>query len=237
MVQTGSLSSVNEDGRMQFKRVILMAGHYGSGKTNIAVNLAKILKQEGHPVMVADLDIVNPYYRSKDSEDELKQLGIPLISSPYANSNVDAPALPQEMYRIVDQTDSYAIVDVGGDDRGAYALGRYTPKILEENNYEMLFVINQYRPLTRDAKSTIEVMREIEYAGGIPFTGLVNNSNLGVETTPEDVLATRAYAEEVSGRSGLPIRMIAVEESLYEAVAAQSTDFVLPMKLQRSRKW
>ena len=153
---------------MKFKRLTLMAGHYGSGKTNIAVNLAMMLKKAGEDVVIADLDIVNPYYRTKDSEEELRAAGIPLISSEYANSNVDVPALPQELYSIVDVKSRHAIVDIGGDDRGALALGRYTPFILEENNYDMLLVINKYRPLTPDTASTLEVMREIEAAGGIP---------------------------------------------------------------------
>ena len=114
---------------MRTKRVTLLAGHYGSGKTNIAVNLAMRQKAAGYSVTVADLDIVNPYYRTKDSEDELKAAGIPLISSPFANSNVDLPALPQELYRIVDETDEHMVVDIGGDDRGAYALGRFSSQL------------------------------------------------------------------------------------------------------------
>jgi len=131
---------------MQPKRITLFAGHYGSGKTNIAVNYALWLKQQGKQVTIADLDIVNPYFRTKDSEELLSKAGIPLISSAFANSNVDLPALPQEMYSLVQRYDRYAVLDIGGDDRGALALGRYTPSILEENNYEMVFVANFYRP-------------------------------------------------------------------------------------------
>lgn len=221
---------------MDWKRVILLAGHYGSGKTNIAVNLAVALKRQGKSVVIADLDIVNPYYRTKDSEEELRKLGIPLISSEYANSNVDVPALPQELYSVVDKTDSYAVLDVGGDDRGALALGRYAPKILQENNYEMLFVMNQYRPLTRDAQSTIEVMREIEIAGGIPFTGLLNNSNLGMETTPEAVLATMDYAEEIAGKTGLPLKGTTVVESIFEPLSTKIKNLI-PLHLQNKRVW
>ena len=137
---------------MRTKRVTLLAGHYGSGKTNIAVNLAMRQKAAGYSVTVADLDIVNPYYRTKDSEDELKAAGVPLISSPFANSNVDLPALPQELYRIVDETDEHMVVDIGGDDRGAYALGRFSSQLKAENDYEMILVINCYRPLTGDEK-------------------------------------------------------------------------------------
>lgn len=196
------------------KRITLFAGHYGSGKTNIAVNYALQLKNQGLPVMIADLDIVNPYFRTKDSIDELEKAGIRLISSPYANSNVDIPAIPQDMYSVIQMRDCYAVMDIGGDDRGALALGRYTPSILEENNYEMLFVINCCRPLTRDAESTVEVMKEIEFACGIPFTAIVNNSNLGADTTAETVLDSMQYAEEVSKLSGLPIKMVTADARL-----------------------
>ena len=221
---------------MKFKRLTLMAGHYGSGKTNIAVNLAMMLKREGEDVVIADLDIVNPYYRTKDSEEELKAAGIPLISSEYANSNVDVPALPQELYSIVDVKSRHAIVDIGGDDRGALALGRYTPFILEENDYDMLLVINKYRPLTPDTASTLEVMREIEAAGGLPFTGIVNNSNLGRETTPEDVIASDAYAKDIAAATGLPIRMTTVKAEIAGEVAEVLPD-VVPLHLQDKRLW
>ena len=221
---------------MKFKRLTLMAGHYGSGKTNIAVNLAMMLKKAGEDVVIADLDIVNPYYRTKDSEEELRAAGIPLISSEYANSNVDVPALPQELYSIVDVKSRHAIVDIGGDDRGALALGRYTPFILEENDYDMLLVINKYRPLTPDTASTLEVMREIEAAGGLPFTGIVNNSNLGRETTPEDVIASDAYAKDIAAATGLPIRMTTVKAEIAGEVAAVLPD-VVPLHLQDKRLW
>jgi hypothetical protein len=200
------------------KRITIFAGHYGSGKTNIAVNYALSMASGGKKVTIADLDIVNPYYRTKDSSEVLASHGIELISSPYANTNVDVPALPAEAYRVTDDRSRYAIIDVGGDDRGALAMGRYSPKILEENDFEMLAIINCYRPLTKDAVSTLEVMREIESACKMPFTGIVNNSNLGALTTPEDVLSSLDYADEVSRLSGLPIVMTSVLSSLYSEV-------------------
>ena len=216
------------------KRLTILCGHYGSGKTNVAVNIAAALKQSRDTVTVADLDIVNPYFRTKDSESFFAEQGIRLICSPYANSNVDIPALPQEMYAITDDRSMTAVLDIGGDDRGALVLGRLAPKILGENNYEMLMVINCYRPLTRDAASTIEVMREIEYAGGIRFTGLVNNSNLGASTTAEDILASRDYAEEVARLSGLPIVMTSVRQDLYPAVEGK-VPHAFPLGLQKNK--
>ena len=125
------------------KRVTIFAGHYGSGKTNIAVNYALHLAREGKKVCIADLDIVNPYFRTKDSEEELTAAGVDLISPQFANSNVDLPALPAEAYRLVEDRSAYGIMDIGGDDRGAYALGRYVPAMVEENNYRMVYVANR----------------------------------------------------------------------------------------------
>ena len=190
---------------MEHKRLTLFAGHYGSGKTNIAVNYAMHLAGEGKPVCIADLDIVNPYFRTKDSAKELAAAGVHLISPQFANTNVDLPALPAETYRLLTDKNTYGIMDIGGDDRGAYALGRYVPSILEENNYRMAFVANCYRPLTRTPEDALEVMREIEAACGLKFTCIINNSNLGTETTPRTVLDSVLFIEALSQISGLPI--------------------------------
>ena len=212
------------------KRVTLFAGHYGSGKTNIAVNYALKLRREGAAVKIADLDVVNPYFRTKDSAAELEQAGIELISPAFANSNVDLPALPQEVYSLVQNRGFYAIMDIGGDERGALALGRYRPYILEENNYEMIFVANFYRPLTRTAEQALEVMREIEAAGGIAFTAIVNNSNLGEETTTEDIRSTASEAEKLCALSGLPLLFTSVKADLAQAFPDGA---ILPLKLQK----
>ena len=203
---------------MECKRVALLAGHYGSGKTNIAVNLAMLLRQQTERVAIADLDIVNPYFRTKDSQYDLEQAGIRFICSEYANSNVDIPALPQTLYAITDDRELSCILDVGGDDRGALALGRLAPGLLEENDFEMLFVVNFYRPLTSTADDALEVLREIEIAGHLPFTGVVNNSNLGDETTPDVVLRTAERTGELCEKCGLPLRLTTVNRPLVPAL-------------------
>ena len=214
---------------MDHKRLTLFAGHYGSGKTNIAVNYALLLAREGKKVCIADLDIVNPYFRTKDSAAELAAAGIDLISPQFANSNVDLPALPAASYRLVQDFSSYGIMDIGGDDRGAYALGRFVPAILEENNYRMVFVANACRPLTRTPEDAMEVMGEIEAACGLRFTDLVNNTNLGDETTAETVLASAAYMEKLSALSGLPIFATTARA---DVAAELELPDVLPLKLQ-----
>ena len=213
------------------KRVTLFAGHYGSGKTNIAVNYALWLKKQGKDVIIADMDIVNPYFRTKDSIDVLENNGIELISPEFANSNVDLPALPQEMYRVVQDRSKYAVLDIGGDDRGAYALGRYTPSILEENDYEMVFVANFYRPLTTTPEEALEVMQEVSLAAGIKFTAIVNNSNVGWDTTADDILATNDKAIELSKLSGLPILFTTAEKQI-APLLSEKLENVLPLDLQ-----
>ncbi len=214
------------------KRITVLAGHYGSGKTNIAVNLALSMAKSGKKVAVADLDIVNPYFRTKDSAEDFEKAGIRLISSEYANTNVDIPALPQEMYAVVDDKDTSFVLDIGGDDRGALALGRLTPSILRENDYEMLLVVNFFRPLTRDSQSLSQVMREMEVASGILFTGIVNNSNLGEITTCEDVLSSVEKAERFAQEVNLPLVMTTVKSELFDGLKGKIND-LYPLSLQK----
>ena len=216
-----------------FKRITLLCGHYGSGKTNIAVNMAYELKKHYSKVAIADLDIVNPYFRTKDSIEEFKKRDIKLICSKYAGSNVDIPALPQEMYSLTDDKEQHCIIDVGGDDRGALALGRLAPAIKEENDFDMLMVINCYRPLTRDVASTIGIMREIELASRIKFTGIINNSNLGELTTKETVISSLQYANGVSKASGLPIVFTSVKQGLFSE-EDETLKNVFPINLQEN---
>ena len=216
---------------MNHKRLTLFAGHYGSGKTNIAVNYALHLANEGKKVCIADLDIVNPYFRTKDSEKQLSAAGVDLISPQFANSNVDLPALPAEAYRLVEDRSSYGIMDIGGDDRGAYALGRYVPYILQENNYRMVFVANCYRPLTRTPEEAMEVMAEIEAACGLKFTDLINNANLGWETEAGTVLASIDYMEKLSQLSGLPIWLHTAEKAVADQLEGKLSP-VMAMQLQ-----
>jgi len=218
---------------MEARRITLFAGHYGSGKTNIAVNFALHLAEQGKQVTLADMDIVNPYYRAKDSADEMEKAGVKMIASAYANSNVDVPALPQEMYAVTEDKARYAVLDVGGDDRGALALGRYAPEILKENNFHMIYVFNASRPLSRRAEDALEIMKEIEMAGGVPFTAIVNNTNLGKETTWETVTASMEEANKLSQISGLPLLFTAVNESVLPIKERENEQY-FPLKLQKT---
>ena len=216
---------------MQHKRLTLFAGHYGSGKTNIAVNYALLLAKEQKKVCIADLDIVNPYFRTKDSAKVLEQAGVELISPQFANSNVDLPALPAEAYRLVEDKSIFGVMDIGGDDRGAYALGRFVPDIVAEGDYRMVFVANCCRPLTRTPEDALEIMREIEAACGLRFTCIVNNSNLGEMTDPQVLTDSLPFVEKLCELSGLPLWMHTVEEKIKNQLP-EMTAPVLGMTLQ-----
>ena len=217
---------------MNYKRITLLGGHYGSGKTNVAVNMALDQAAQGFPVSIADLDIVNPYFRTEDSKAELDAAGIPLIVSPYANTNLDIPALPQEMYAVTDDRSRHFIVDVGGDDRGALALGRLSPAIREENDYDFYMVVSRFRPLSKTPEDTLVILKEIEEAAGLSFTGIINNSNLGALTSAEDILSSDRYARTVAEMAGLPLVATCAENSLYEELSGQVKDLFC-LRLQR----
>ena len=224
------------------KRITLFAGHYGSGKTNIAINYARMLKRSGEKVAIADLDIVNPYFRTKDSAADLQAEGIDLVVSDFANSNVDFPALPKEIYALTtpieqseqsnNRTIPRVVIDVGGDDRGALALGRYVPDIKAEGDYEMLAVVNAARPLTRMPQDAVEVLREIEAACQLPFTGIVNNTNLGQQTTAETVLDSRAYADEIAALMNIPVRFTCASVSIAAELKGK-VENILPLEIQK----
>lgn len=205
---------------MQHKRISIFCGHYGSGKTNIAVNFALELRKTHDRVSIIDLDIVNPYFRTKDSQQELDAAGVELISSDYAGSNLDIPALPAAMMRPIAEQDTQVVMDIGGDDQGAVALGRFADQLNAEGGYDMFFVLNLYRPLTQTAEDALAVMREIEAACGLRFTAIVHNSNLGALTTLQDILDKHPEAQKLSELSGLPLQLTTVREDLVPQAAA-----------------
>ncbi len=217
---------------MNGKRITIFSGHYGSGKTNVALTYALSERAKGKKVAIADIDIVNPYFRTKDSEALLAERGIRLICSEYANTNIDIPALPQDIYAIVDDKSLTCILDVGGDERGALALGRIAPAIREENDYDMIFVANRYRPLTASVEGAMEVLSEIEAAAGLRFTAIVNNSNLGAETAPEDILSSLRFGEALAEAAGLPLIATSVTESMCEALEGRVPG-LYPIRLQK----
>jgi len=211
------------------KRNFVFLGEAGCGKSELAVNLACRLAAAGESVHLFDLDMTKPLFRTRDLGNSLADMGIALH---YEEQFMDAPTVSGGVMRLLRDEGACTVLDVGGDDRGALALGRLVPAILEEGNYEMLLVINRFRPLTRDAESVKEVVEEIQAACRLPFTGIVNNSNLGAETAAEDILGGLPFAEEVSRLCRLPIKMTTAEFSLMPALEGKIPD-LFPLKLQK----
>ena len=218
------------------KRVTLFMGHYGSGKTFNAVSYALAVAKLGLPVAIYDMDIVNPYFRTVDAKKMLDDANVDLVVSPYAETNVDIPAMNAESYRMVDDKSKYAVLDVGGDDRGALALGRFYEKINKENNFDCLLVVNPYRPETRTIEGAIQVKNEIETVSRIKFTGIVNNANLGLETTVGSVLYGKKFCEELSQKTGIPLKFSSVTKEL-EKAAKQELDNVLTLTPIKYGDW
>ena len=215
------------------KRVTIFSGHYGSGKTNLATNYALYQRSLGLSVSVADLDIVNPYFRTKDSEKLFADSGIELIALPFANTSVDLPSMPSQAYGLFDQKNKNVIIDLGGDDRGALALGRFVPRLKEEDDYEFIFTVNFYRPLTTTVEDAFEVFNEIEWAARLKFTKIVNNSNIGEATTAEDVLKTVEMCNELSKKTGVDVLYTSVQENLYDEICKKlGKEKVFPLRLQ-----
>lgn len=196
-----------------FKNISIITGHYGSGKTNIAVNLALDIKKSGKNVTIVDLDIVNPYFRTADFKQLLQDHGIKTIIPTYANTNLDIPALPASINAVFNNNDDYIIIDVGGDDAGAIALGRYSNEI-KKHDYDLYYVINKYRYLTKNADEAKEILSEIESVSNIKATKIINNSNLGEETTLETVTNSFDFAKEVSEKSELPIAFTCLKKDI-----------------------
>ncbi len=214
------------------KKISVFAGHYGSGKTNVAVNFALRMREEYGKVAIADLDIVNPYFRTKDAADLLRRHGVELIVSEFAGTNLDAPAMPAEAYRILDDSELCSVIDVGGDDRGALALGRYAEAI-KKTDYGMYFVCNKFRPLTRTPEDAYAALKEIEAAASLPFTAIINNPNLGADTAVEDIEGSGDYAARLSELSGIPVICTAVRRDLADKINGS----VFPIDIIVAQTW
>jgi len=221
---------------MDFKRITVITGHYGSGKTEVSINYAIHLAQKGLKTAIVDLDIVNPYFRSREAGDRLKEYGIKVVCTNQRYLYADLPALSPEIYGVLQNKEYYAVFDVGGDDVGATALGRYN-KYFKEEDYEMLFVVNVNRPFTKDKESVIRYMREIEAASRLKVTHLVNNTHLLKETTVEDLLKGQKVVEEVSRELGIPVKLITAQKEILDKLPEGLKGEKFPLNLFMTLPW
>ncbi|NLN55886.1 MAG: tyrosine-protein kinase family protein [Clostridiales bacterium] len=186
-------------------KIVIICGHFGTGKTNIAVNLALSAAKTGYNTIIADLDIVNPYFRTADNARALNSLGVTTLIPPYANTNVDIPSLPPAMQTVFSD-DNYAILDVGGNAEGGTVLGLYQDDLIK-SGYDMYYVFNAYRPENLDPDLSVQSLKSIEISSGLKFSGIINNSNLGAETSRETVLSSVEKAKKFASLSEVPLVM------------------------------
>ena len=169
---------------LQNYRYLVLTGNYGSGKTELALNLALKYAQTGKTTLV-DLDIVNPYFRSGEKAEEMRQAGVRMLMPTYAMTTVDIPALPAEIQSVFEVPSDRVIFDVGGDDTGAAALGRFYPSFMARRDFtKVIFVINCMRPLTREPDDIIDLAERIQNRGRLKIDMLINNTNLANMTEP-----------------------------------------------------
>lgn len=216
------------------KRINIFVGHFGSGKTEIAINYAMKLAREGKKVIIVDCDIVNTYFRTLDAKKELEDAGIKVIAPIFANSNLEMQMIPADILSVFEAKDTHIVFDVGGDEDGAYALGAYK-HLFEREGYRMFFVINARRPLTQTSNDTLEYMADIERASRLTISDLINNTNLAYETTIDDVLSGDKLVRELSEITKLNYPYIALSNEIIndlpKELASKAFELSLYLKL------
>lgn len=219
------------------KRINLFTGHFGSGKTEIALNVAHHLKTAGtKAVTLVDLDIVNPYFCSRDLEDDLTEKGIRIISQGRHLANAELMVVTPEVLSAFNKKDHTVVFDVGGDDMGAVALGQYN-RFFQEEDYDLYFVVNYNRPLTRDAHSVLDVLTAIEGTSRLKVTKLINNTNLGAQTTLKDIQRGEELLLELVRLTGLPHAFTAVRSDLVEEARRVVKGEILPLTIYMKPPW
>lgn len=207
---------------VDFKHLIIILGHYGCGKTNLALNVALDIASMGQKVTVADLDVVNPYFRTGDYKELLAKREIKVVAPVFVSTNLDTPSLPASMDSVFEPGDGYTVVDVGGDDAGAYALGRYSEKINSYADKDIFYVVNKFRSLTSTPEECAQILYEIESAARIRATAVVNNSHLQQLTKPGDIESSVSFAEKTAEILGLPLAFTTVEKEIFDKVQLNS---------------
>ncbi len=211
-------------------RINIFVGHFGSGKTETAINFAIKKAKEGKKVTVVDCDIVNTYFRTLDAKDALEALDIKVIAPTFANTNLEMQMIPAEILSVFEQRDRVIVFDVGGDEDGAYALGAYK-QLFEREGYRMFFVLNARRPLTMNTNDTLEYMSDIEKASRLAITDLINNTNLAMETTIDDVLFGDGLTRELAELTKLNYAYIAINKDLAGQLPKELVDKAFELSL------
>ncbi|MFA9424333.1 MAG: ATP-binding protein [Sedimentibacter sp.] len=222
---------------MHDKRLVIIIGHYGSGKTEFSVNYAVKLKEHNENVSIADLDIINPYFRSREKKEYFEEIGIKVYDSSIKNTSIDIPALPAEVMGVIQNQNEHSVIDVGGDPVGARVLARYAEQI-KNVEYDMFYVINGNRPETRTVEDTIKYLRMIEGTCGLKVTGLINNTHLLKDTTVKDVEFGHELTKKVSWETDIPIRYEAVINKIALKITNKEIlEKLFPINLYMREEW
>ena len=219
---------------MKYK-IQIFSGHFGSGKTEVALNFAMNQKKLGKKVTIVDFDIVNPYFRTNDAKNVLTENGIKLIANDYASTNLDMPTVPLNILSVFEE-DSVVIFDVGGDDDGALALGQYK-QYFDKYGYEMHFVVNTKRPLTESCEDLLEIAKRIEKASRLTFTDIYNNTNLSVLTDEKTLFSDYGEIEKLSQKMGIIIKKNCGIEAALGNVPEKLKDTVFKMNIFIPKPW
>lgn len=217
-------------------RINIFTGHFGSGKTEVAVNFALNSASKSEKVSIVDLDIVNPYFRTADAKSALEEKGIWVITPMYANTNVDVPAIPPEMNTLFEKKEYTVILDIGGDDLGAKVLARFKDEIVNQG-YCMHFVINTKRPMTDTEERIEQMIYEIESSSGLKVTELINNTNLLEHTNVDVVVEGQRIIERVSNKLGIPIGFVSGFADLISGVEKEIDVEVFPLRKLIKLPW
>lgn len=220
------------------RRIRIITGHYGSGKTEFAVNYVKKLREsvDGR-VAIADLDIVNVYFRSREKKEELEEKGIQVIASNLDTAVADVPAVSGAMTMPVINKEYQYVVDLGGNDVGTLVLGRIKP-LLDHAEADFFMVVNAYRPNTSTPEGIIEQMENLEYAAGLKVTGFINNTNLVRETTAECLLHGDEVLKEVTKRTGVSVKYVSyVKDVMTEEIPEGLSGELFPMEFNMRKTW
>ena len=219
------------------KRIRLFIGHYGSGKSEVSINyVTKLREQVEGEVALADLDVVNVYFRSREKKDIMKDLGITPIDSSMNTTTLDLPAVSAEIMRPLNDKSVNYVIDVGGDNVGGKVVGRFANQF-NSNDYDMFYVVNANREKTQTAKEVLQYIDAIEATSKLKVTGLINNTHMLKETTVEDVLKGQYVAREVSKIRNIPIKYISCLESIVDKLPKDLEGDILPMKLYLREEW
>lgn len=217
-------------------RIRIITGHYGSGKTEFAVNYTLRLAESGFKTAIVDLDIVNPYFRSREMEPMFVEKGIRVISSTIKGLAGDLPALSPEIYTALQDKNYEAVIDMGGDKAGATALGRFYDHI-DKDECDMFFVINANRPLTNNKDNAIRYLRSIEQGSRQKVTGLINNTHLCGDTTVEDIMKGQELCLQVSKELGLPIKYVVTHIDLLDKLPNNIQGEIFPIEIYMKKPW